>query len=78
MDVRSLFIALKHTRDPFEKNEIRKELLQRLTNLSEKEAKYVLTIMENYIDIQEAYAQKKEELQQVKEVVKQLNKILNI
>jgi hypothetical protein len=78
MDVRRLYLALKHTKDPFEKSEIKKELLQKLTSLREDEAKYILTLIENYIDTQEAYAQTTEELKQVIEVIRQLNKILNI
>ena len=78
MDVRKLFIILKHTRDPFERSEIKKELLQKLMSLTEEEAKYILTLIENYIDTQKAYSETKDEQIRVKELVKQINKILNI
>jgi predicted DNA-binding protein len=78
MDVRSLYISLKHERDLFARNEIKKVLFEKLTNLTGEEAKYILTLIENYIDTQEAYYQAVEELKQTKEIVKQLCKTLNL
>jgi len=80
LDVRKLFLIMKHATDPFERNQAKKELIEKLTteHLTLDEAKYIITILENYADLQERYEKLKNELNQAKEVVKQLNKILNL
>lgn len=80
MDVRKLYLILKHSADVFERNEARRMLLEKLTSerLTTDEAKYILTMIENYIDIQNELTKTKEKLKQVREVVKQLNKVFNI
>ncbi len=79
MDVRRLYLILKHSQDVFERNEARRLLLEKLiSSLTTDEAKYILTLIENYIDLQEKYNKVKDKLDQTKELIKQLNKILNI
>jgi len=79
MDVRKLCLIVKHSQDVYERNEARRLLLEKLTSaLTTDEAKYVLTIIENYIDLQERYNELKNEFDQARELVKQLSSVLNI
>jgi uncharacterized protein YfbU (UPF0304 family) len=78
MGIRTLYISLKHERDIFIRNEIKREMLKRLTNLTEEEAKHILNLLENYIDLQEEYYRVKDKLKQAEEIVKHLCKTLNI
>jgi Cys-tRNA synthase (O-phospho-L-seryl-tRNA:Cys-tRNA synthase) len=79
IDVRKLCLILKHSADVHERNEARRLLLEKLTSaLTTDEAKYILTMIENYIDLQERYSKLRNELDQARELVKELNKVFNI